>query len=110
MCLFFAAEDRWLEHQLSKFQNAYLTLRLGDYSTQLFIDIGIYKRPVPMDLLPVAMSIMIERFKRVIHLHSEYNELGWKEKFTLWQSNSLMALALNSVKIDSAPTPKLQLR
>ena len=55
----FSAEDLWLEAQLTKYQEAYLTLNLGDYSTQLFIDITIYNKPVPMDLLPVAMQVSL---------------------------------------------------
>ena len=44
---------------MTKYQEAYLTLNLGDYSTQLFIDITIYNKPVPMDLLPVAMQVSL---------------------------------------------------
>ena len=103
-------EDQWLSDRLNKFQEAYLTLNLGDYSTQLFIDIGIYNKPVPMDLLPVAMGLIMERFKRVIHLHPEYRKMMWQEKFDLWQTNCMIALALNCVKIESAHTPKDQLK
>ena len=52
----------------------------------------------------------MERFKRVVHLHEEYNKLLWQDKFNLWQTNCMLALALNAVKVESAKTPRDQLR
>ena len=103
-------EEFCLKDRLEMFQGAYYKQSPGDYLIELFIDITVHKKPIPHHLMPSAISLCIERFKRVIHLHEEYNELGPVDKLQLWKNNFAMAVALNIIKMETAQSPKDQLR
>jgi hypothetical protein len=66
--------------------------------------------PVSEKYMTNWMSMMLERFRRVIRFHPELEHLSAIDHYTLWEKNKMNALTLSAVRINLLKTGKDQLR
>ena len=86
-----AEEENWIQCQLSKYDLAWQKIPLGDEHTKEFIMYS-YDVPLSKSFMPRAMAIFIERYRMVMKIHPEFNNLNRFQQERLWRINSLSAI------------------
>ena len=96
-------EENWLQGQLEKFDVAIRSAPLGEDLMNEFI---MYTMDVPLSktFMPMSMKIFNERFRRVLKIHPEFNNVSQSEQESLWRSNSIYATALTVAYLESCKT------
>jgi hypothetical protein len=107
---FTKTEDNWIKLQFNLFQTQFQSV----VPTQEYLDdafrLLLRQGPVSEKYMTNWMSMMLERFRRVIRFHPELEHLSARDHYTLWEKNKMNALTLSAVRINLLKTGKDQLR
>ncbi|TRY76250.1 hypothetical protein TCAL_08790 [Tigriopus californicus] len=102
-------EEAWLKNQLHMFQAAYSEVSLGDDLVNEFV-MFTYDVPLSKRFVPAELSTFMERTRRILKFHPEFECLTTTEQANLLKNNCNKVVALCSVKSESFPTGYQQLQ
>ena len=102
-------EEAWLKIQMSKFAQAFKEVCLGEDLVNEFV-MFTYDVPLSKHFIPSEINTFVERSRRVMKMHPEFNELTDREQREIWNENCFKAAALYSVKSESFATGIEQLQ
>lgn len=102
-------EEAWLKNQLQMFQTAYSEVSLGDDLVNEFV-MFTYDVPLSKRFVPAELATFMERTRRILKFHPEFDSLTTSEQNNLLKHNCNKVIALCSVKSESFPTGYQQLQ
>ena len=101
-------EDDWLNKQLDLYRHTVRQVSVGD---DFMKEIVMFSLGVPLSkqFSKYGLGAAVERMRRALTMHEEFNVLSDKIQRTIWQANVPFALALYCAKMESASTCEEQI-
>ena len=102
-------EEAWLNNQLVRFKEVYEEISLGEELVNEFVMYS-YDVPLSKHFVPSEISAFVERCRRIMKIHPEFEEMSDRIQNDLYKENLHKAAALCSVKAESHRTGSEQLQ
>ena len=104
------AEEKWLNLQLSKFQDSYQSVRCPEKIICALIHHWTTGEELSLDFTPSALGFFCARFQNVVTQTPEFQRISDRTKAQIWEHNYIFAVALNVVKMETSETAVEQLK
>ena len=101
-------EDMWLNCQLVKYRDNMKSINLGEYLMKEFCmySLGV---PIGKRFMAAAMQVFNERFRLIMKMHPEFNDLPGNLQHRLWRNNIWYCVALNMTKLETSTSAEEQM-
>jgi len=70
----------------------------ADYLNELF-NLLHHREPTSPDFVGVYIAFTLERFRKILKSHSEFQNLSEQNQLALWTKNSMPCVALNTAQV-----------
>ena len=101
-------EEIWIQSQLNKFDTAWRKIPLGEEQIKEFL---MYSLDVPLSkgYMAKSMATFVERYRMVLKIHPEFNNLNQYQQEAVWKASSCLAVGVICAKLESCKTGNEQL-
>lgn len=103
-------EEFWIQSRFDNFQDEYRSVSPPPVYFKQLLDLLLHGKAVGEGFVETWMTMEMERFRRVLKMHNEFQKLSDLDQETILRSNQAAAIALTVVRIESEKKGKDQFR